>query len=443
MNKSFSATPARRHSDIKASDDQRSSVAIRSLKQTPTNNEVFRHHYPCAPSYHPIIYPGCYHNLYHSSIENCNHPSYSIRCNSIGLDVSKDVTPVQHFSHIQSNLSASLRTHSMKDKSILDPHAKGKNKNTLSPNQYIDPNFLKAARALNLPPDGQKYSIVHWKGALVLCYRWKTTTSEYEQHLHRTSTSKNSSSSKSIKFFCENVIKRKSKRRQFAIHWKESSLKQIVEAISSSEDIRFDYNDQKLERIIDDYFSGRTRSSGYNKAKERVLDDRQKYLIRFWDELMSGSILSDASSHEKLYLIQLAIERPYRKKEVESEAIHQKVAHDVAIEGYGGPSYWEEKKTSQMTTNTAKALHRPASKFFNDVLPINEAMNERFWKCANSYCLSEPKKKRFRKKNGVDSKNSLQIPLHARNLLEKGWNKSENNQPNEAKENQEPPVAAV
>eukprot|EP00536_Pseudo-nitzschia_multiseries_P004035 jgi/Psemu1/9095/gm1.9095_g len=255
---------------------------------------------------------------------------------------------------------------------------------TTASDEFIDPTILEAAKELNLPFDGHKYSVTHWKGALRLCYRWKTTTNEDEREFYRTSTTTNSLSSnnlKSVKSFCENILKRKSKRRQFAIHWKESGLKKLVDEASSTRDVTIGHSDPKLERILEDYFSGRTRSTGYHQAREKVLEDRQKEIVALWDALMSGPVLSDASSRQKLYLIQLAIEKPYHNKKVEIEAKDQKIVHDVTIEGYGGKSYWEQSNTSTKTESKSDTFHDPSSKTVDGVLPVNSKMMERFWKC--------------------------------------------------------------
>jgi hypothetical protein len=279
-----------------------------------------------------------------------------------------------------------------------------------------------------------------------LCYRWKTTTNEEERRFYQTSTTTNSLSSstlKSIKSFCENVLMRNSKRRQFAIHWKESGLKKIVDEVLSSDDVFFGYNDPKLERVLDDYFSGRTRSTGYNQAKEKTLDDRQKEIICLWDELMSGPILSDASSHQKLYLIQLAIERPYRNKKVEIETTDQKVIHDVSIEGYGGKLYWEANNASLKGREKPDTLSDPVSKSSDGILPMNEAMIERFWKCADSFGASERQGKRRRMENSGESKISQKLPQRAGTLSKKSLNAKENIRFKEDKENEISSVVAV
>ena len=270
---------------------------------------------------------------------------------------------------------------------------------TMASDDYIDPKILAAAKDLKLPLDGQKYSVTHWKDAMRLCYRWKTTTNEHERQFYRMSTTTNSLSSnnlKSVKNFCENVLKRKSKRRQFAIHWKESGLKKIVHEASSSQDVLFEHSDPKLERILDDYFSGRTRSSGYNQAKEKVLEDRQKEIVALWDALMTGPILSDASSRQKLYLIQLAIERPYRNKKVNIERKEQTITHDVTIEGYGGKSYWDQNNHSMKNDTKTDALPDHLPKSVDGVLPVNESMMERFWKCTDDIDTPVHHRKRCR-----------------------------------------------
>jgi hypothetical protein len=222
-------------------------------------------------------------------------------------------------------------------------------------------------------------------------------------------------------------LKRQSKRRQFAIHWKDSGLKKLVEEASSSDDALFAHDDPKLESIIDDYFSGRTRSNGYNQAKERVLDDRQKDILYLWDELMSGPVLSDASSHQKLYLIQLAIERPYRNKKVEIERMDRTIIHDVAIEGYGGKPYWEGNKTSLKEHDDEQdASLDKASKSFDGVLPNNEAMVKRFWKLADSFS-TPPKRQEKRRKmeNAMATKLSPQLSQNTGALATKNLNARE------------------
>ena len=424
----------------------------------------------CTPSYHPAYYPGSYTHLRYPSAPYYNHPTNPVHYNNIEFVVPNNMAMTLPSSHNRSwnriNLPSPLTTSAATTKrtspSSSKPRVKASNingpgKKKVSPSpplpskprsssEYIDPKILEAAKTLNLPPGGQKYSVAHWKGAMRLCYRWKTTTNEEERRFYRTSTTTNSLSSstlKSIKSFCENILMRKSKRRQFAIHWKESGLKKIVDEVLSSDDVLFRYNDPKLERVLDDYFSGRTRSTGYNQAKEKILDDRQKEILCLWDELMSGPILSDASSHQKLYLIQLAIERPYRNKKVEIETTDQKIIHDVSIEGYGGKPYWEANNASLKGHEKPDTLSDPVSKSADGVLPMNEAMIKRFWKCADSFCTSERHGKRRRMENDDESKISLQLPHGAGTLSKKSLNAKENIQLEEDKENERSTVVAV
>ena len=376
------------------------------------------------PSYRPVYYPGSYtHRQYPSAVYHYP-PTYPVHRNYSDFHLTSDTTipppplprcPSHDNHHYRNNWNLINPPSPLKPSvlSALKPRAKNSAKSeshpklsaspsppsppTLPPSseECIDQNILEAANALKLPLGGQKYSVTHWKDAMILCYRWKTTTNNHERQFYRASTTANSLSStnlKSIKFFCEKILKRKSKRRQFSIHWKESGLKKIVDEASSSEDALFEHNDPKLESALDDYFSGRTRSTGYTLARERVLESRQKEIVALWDELMAGPTLSDASSHQKLYLIQLIIERPYRNKKVEIETKDQIIMHDVAIEGYGGESYWDKTCARTMDNDKTDTLHDPASKSFDGVLPVNENMFERFWKCANSLSSTTPER---------------------------------------------------
>ena len=428
-----------------------------SIPSTGGSNYAYSDVSGYVPSYRHVYYPGSYtHQQYPSAIYHY-HPTYPAHHNYSDYHPTSDTTipPPHNNNHYRNwnptNPPSPLKPSTAPDTSILKPRAKESTKSVshskltsppstpstseeyIDPNsdtlvlkprakdspqsesrsesssspsppprseEYIDPKILEAANALKLPLGGQKYSVTRWKDAMRLCYRWKTTTNEHERQVYRTSTTANSISStnlKSIKFFCEKILKRKSKRRQFSIHWKESGLKKIVDEALSSEDSFFGLNDTKLESTLDDYFSGRTRSSGYNLARERVLDDRQKEIVALWDALMAGPILSDASSHQKLFLIQLAIERPYRNKKVEIKTKDQKIIHDVAIEGYGGESYWDKNNASKKTDGKTDTLHDPTTpKSFDGVLPVNENMVERFWKCANSLGAPERQGKRRR-----------------------------------------------
>ena len=383
------------------------------------------------PLYNPVYYPGSYNHLSYSSASSYNLPVRDLY-NNIDFSVPNSMTMAIPSPHNRNwnryNLPSPLTASSSKGKSTCKPQAKAtgtngfenKKSSSTKPSQptsskeYIDPKILAAAHALKLPQGGQKYSVEHWKGALGLCYRWKTNTNEDERQFYRKSTSTNSISSstlKSIKFFCENILQRKTKRRQFAIHWKESGLKKIVDESSSSSDKSLiKYNNLKLERVLDDYFSGRTRSNGYSQAKERVLEDRQKEILNFWDELMSGPVLSNASSHHKLYLIQLAIERPYNKKKVKLNEPEQKIVHDVLIEGYGGKSYWEETEPSPAGNKKPDASRDLILKPFQRVLPINETMTKRFWECADACCSPKRQDKKRRMENDGKIKNSHELP---------------------------------
>jgi len=420
-------------------------------RKKEASNSSFHHHSAYLsrnpggyfPSYNPVYYPGSYNHLSYSSAALNNEQA------TLGYTMPNNTTsnPPPH-SHIPNwnrfSLPSPLTSCSTTGNSTSIPHtktyaAKGisrhersllPNPSERSSNEYIDPKVLEAAHALNLPPGGQKYSVEHWKGALALCYRWKTTTNEEERKFHRKSTTLNSLSSlslKSIKFFCENILQRKTKRRQFAIHWKESGLKNIVDESASSDANFFEYNDPKLDKVLDDYFSGRTRSNGYNQAKERVLEDRQKEILRLWDELMSGSVLSDASSHQKLYLLQLLIEKPYRNKKVEIGTKDKKAIYDVAIQGYGGKSYWEK-----IDPGATGRENKDAS---IEALPRNEMMNKRFWKSAGAFSPTRQEKKRRRLENDEKSKNS-QLLLQSVDVLSKEPLKTRENSPfEEDKEN--------
>jgi hypothetical protein len=465
MNDSKPITTARCHaSDGEPSTNRKSNFSISSDGHSSTY--FSRNVSGCTPSYLPVYYPGSYTHLRYPSEPYYNHPVNPVHYNNIDLSMPSNMTMTLPSPHNRSwnriNLPSPLTTSATtKGTSSPKPRAKASDKNgpdknllssppmpskSRSSNEYVDPKILEAANALELPPGGQKYSVAHWKGAMRLCYRWKTTTNEQERQFFRTSTTTNSLSSstlKSIKNFCENILMRKSKRRQFAIHWKESGLKKIIEEVSSSENALFGYNDPKLERVIDDYFSGRTRSTGYNQAKEKALDDRQKEILYLWDELMSGPILSDALSHQKLYLIQLAIERPYRNKKVEIENMDQKIIHDVSIEGYGGKSYWEANNASLKGHEKPDTLSDPVSKSLDGGLPMNEAMIKRFWKCADSFCTSERQGKRRRMENGDESKISQQLSQRAGTLSKMSLNTRENVQLEEDKENERLSVVAV
>lgn len=443
------ATESCNASKDKASGHRKNDNSISSLPHHPIYLSSNRNGY--LPSYNNhVYYPGSYNYLSYSST-----PLYSYQMNIDGYNKSsypaprKTTTNPPPTSHLRDcnrfNSPSPLTTCATKSDTTLISHAKVSDANigikyeqpmlpktsqsTIS-NEYVDPKILAAAHALKLPPGGQKYSVQHWKSALALCYRWKTTTNEDERKFYRKSTATNSLSSvtlKSIKFFCENILQRKTKRRQFAIHWKESGLKSIVDESASSGAKSFEYNDPKLEKTLDDYFSGRTRSSGYNQAKERALEDRQKEILCLWDELMSGPVLSDASSHQKLYLLQLAIERPYRNKKVEIETKDKKLVYDVSIDGYGGKSYWEGKNPPNPTDNENQGS-------LDEELPCNETMTKRFWKSAESPSSKHQAKKR-RLENDENCKNSQLLEQNAIVLPKERFNRSEYSSSEDDKEN--------
>lgn len=388
-------------------------------EQTNSSNPSFHHHSTYylgrnpanyIPPYNPVYYPGSYNHMSYAPVQEYNHSARNHYKNTTM------VFPPHHNQDWYSpNLPSPLTASSSKAGTNAKFHGDDSGNNGSgklkqpsppkgpqppSPKDYICPEILKAVHALKLPPSGNKYSVEHWKGALKICYRWKTTTNEDERQFYRTSTTTNSLSSsnlKSIKYFCEQVLQRKTKRRQFAIHWKESGLKKIVDEGLGSDKPVMDYNDPKLERVIDDYFSGRTRSNGYNQAREKVLEDRQKEILYLWDKLMSIPSSND-SSHQKLYLLQLAIERPYSNKTVEIEMMHEKIIHDVAIEGFGGKSYWEKKSAPTISHCDEKSdvSVDPELTPFEQVLPINKTMNKRFWKCVDTYCGPEHQEKKRR-----------------------------------------------
>ncbi|VEU34074.1 unnamed protein product [Pseudo-nitzschia multistriata] len=324
------------------------------------------------------------------------------------------------------------------------------------PEDYVDPEIIDAAKNLKLPLDGHKYSVANWKDAMILCYRWKTNTNEDERQFYRmskTTTSLSSSNLKSVKRFCDNVLKRKSKRRQFAIHWKDSGLKKIVDQASSSQDILFEHGDPALEKILDDYFSGRTRSTEYNQVKEKVLEDRQKEIFALWDALQSDHILSTATSHQKLYLVQLAIERPYSKK-AEIKTKDEVIAHDVTIEGFGGKSYWDQSNSVAKNNGKLDAIFNASPNALNGVLPLNKSMTDRFWKCVEAVAGPVRQGKRRRSPDPFESscdnrdavkKNAVErLSKHTSYLMsEKKSNKAQNSNSEVDKENEMSAVVPV
>eukprot|EP00532_Pseudo-nitzschia_australis_P013220 CAMPEP_0168221252 /NCGR_PEP_ID=MMETSP0140_2-20121125/9792_1 /TAXON_ID=44445 /ORGANISM="Pseudo-nitzschia australis, Strain 10249 10 AB" /LENGTH=340 /DNA_ID=CAMNT_0008150283 /DNA_START=140 /DNA_END=1159 /DNA_ORIENTATION=- len=265
--------------------------------------------------YYPSIYPARdSHSDFHSATITCP------------LQNTKNWNPANPPSPLKRSATTDTSTLKARGKSsdytepvLQFPPSPVLPSRTITSDEHIDSKILEAAKDLKLPLDGQKYSVTHWKDAMRLCYRWKTTTNENERQFYRMSTTTNSLSSsnlKSVKNFCENVLKRKSKRRQFAIHWKESGLKKIVHEASSSNDVLFEHSDPNSKGFLMTIFLD-------EPVLEKVLEDRQKEIVALWDALMSGPILSDASSRQKLYLIQLAIERPFRNKKVKVERKEQ------------------------------------------------------------------------------------------------------------------------
>lgn len=263
-------------------------------------------------------------------------------------------------------------------------HHQPSSTSSLSPNNaqgYISRIILAEAMALNLPPDGHKFSNVHWISALRLLYRWKTTMDETEAAIHGSASAMSNSKdtgneskmndpvfgggpgsviNKSVKAFVDKVLQRESKRRQFSIHWKDCGLKELfemqhkdgkkmIEAAKSTapasagarapwivhdEDqsssfVPFDH--PQVGDMLDDYFSGRKRSRDYVEAEKLAKVERQQIINQQWDALTG-------LSRKKLKDIQAAIEAPYATKIIMKNS-GCKTTHEVTLDGYGGAKY--------------------------------------------------------------------------------------------------------
>ena len=206
--------------------------------------------------------------------------------------------------------------------------------------RYISPYIIELANQLHLPSDGRKFSNQHWKGALLLLYRWKTTCDANEQKFSTNLSKKDLKSydtTKSVKAFCDKVLQRPSKRRQFNIHWKDSGLLKLTdENYDNGGDGAYErlrYDDPQLEAILDDYFSGRKRRAGYLNAKDVALEARQRQINDTWNQLTQGVPGMDLT---KLHVLQDLIEAPYQKTVQIRSDDGVTSTHNVTIDGFDG-----------------------------------------------------------------------------------------------------------
>lgn len=240
-----------------------------------------------------------------------------------------------------------------------------------SSGEYINPIILDLVDDLDLPSEGRKFSTQNWKDALLLLYRWRTTTTSQEKMLAgaamngATSTNAGSGtalcSTKSVKSFCEKVLYQKQRRRQFSIHWKDSGLKRLLE---NDHDLlmeqRLRYDDPHLQTLLDDYFSGRKRTVGYQQAKEKALAIRQRRINKTYDELTNRG--TTVLARDQLFVLQNLIEEPFEVKVEIEQQDGQKVTHHVCIEGFGGSTGTGSGSSgggSGTTSKNSSAISRP------------------------------------------------------------------------------------
>jgi hypothetical protein len=199
---------------------------------------------------------------------------------------------------------------------------------------YINPEILYLAEQLNLPQDGHKFSPKHWKDAMALLYRWKVTDDDIEQERFERSTGTGSSmsysSSKSVKAFCDKVLCRPSKRRQFSIHWKDSGLKHFADMYDNDEEFP-PYNSREFKIILDNFVFNLAQKSAYKAAKQEALAKRQQDINIMWDRLVNGT---ERLTSVHLQTLQELIERPIVQTVVKEDG--KAATPNLVILGFDG-----------------------------------------------------------------------------------------------------------
>jgi hypothetical protein len=200
--------------------------------------------------------------------------------------------------------------------------------------EYINPEILYLAEQLNLPQDGHKFSPKHWKDAMALLYRWKVTDDDVEQQRFERSTATGSSmsysSSKSVKAFCDKVLCRPSKRRQFSIHWKESGLKHFAEMYDNDGEYP-PYNSREFQVLLDNFVFNLAQKSAYKAARQEALAKRQEEINDMWDDFVNGP---EKLTLDHLHRLQELIERPIVQTVVKDDG--RTATPNLVILGFDG-----------------------------------------------------------------------------------------------------------
>jgi hypothetical protein len=226
---------------------------------------------------------------------------------------------------------------------------------------YINPEILYLAEQLNLPKDGHKFSPQNWKDALALMYRWKVTDDDVEQQLfERTATNGSSlayGQCKSVKAFCDKVLHRPSKRRQFSIHWNNSGLKFLAAKFDQDEDYP-EPDSPELQTILDNFAREAAKEAAFKEAKEDALVERQDSIHRMWNGFVKSK---ERLTIDHLKALQDLIEQPVIKTVMEKDG--KKVKYQLLIPGFDSQYKLETEKkrgaeeSSETEEETKK--HRP------------------------------------------------------------------------------------
>ncbi|KAG7346025.1 hypothetical protein IV203_005093 [Nitzschia inconspicua] len=135
--------------------------------------------------------------------------------------------------------------------------------------EYINPEILYLAEQLNLPPNDEKFTPQNWKDCLALMYRWKVTDDDVEQQRFERSVSNGSSLSysniKSVKSFCDKVLCRPGKRRQFSIHWNKSGIRFLADKFDHGEEYPA-YDSPEFQAILDNFAMDQAKNAAYKKS---------------------------------------------------------------------------------------------------------------------------------------------------------------------------------
>lgn len=200
-----------------------------------------------------------------------------------------------------------------KDSTKKSHDAATKKNSTTSKSQlhdYINPEIIDLAEQLNLPSSEKKFLHQHWRDCLELMYRWKVTDDDVErQRFERSATTGAGlayNRSKSVKAFCDKVIRRPNKRRQFNIHWNRSGIRHLADLFDHDEEYPA-WDSPDFQTILDNFAMDQAKNSNYKEAKELALGDRQLRINNMWNGIVHGKV---APTMGHLKILQNLIEQP-------------------------------------------------------------------------------------------------------------------------------------